>query len=147
MSWTLAGCVLQFVMAPFLVAHHFTFETKPARLSANVSYMIKTRLGLDPYPDGTANELHELARKLPPGSEVIVPFQHIRYFENVYPSFWDYGGKYPLHVLGKPLLYVYERDLVKSGFYRTFPGSDYRIIPNEHLLILADPGWYKLHFK
>lgn len=147
MSWTLAGCVLQFVMAPFLVAHHFTFESRPARLSANVSYMMKTRLGLDPYPDGIANELHDLAGKLPPGSEVIVPFQHIRYFENAYPSFWDYGGKYPLHVLGKPLLYVYERDLVKSGFYRTFPGSDYRIIPNEHLLILADPGWYKLHFK
>ncbi|MCF2489340.1 DUF2079 domain-containing protein [Dyadobacter sp. CY347] len=146
-SWTLAGCLLQFVFAPFLVAHHFNFEFKPARLAANVSYMLQTHFGLNPYPDGTAKELHQLAEKLPGGSEVIVPFQHLRYFENVYPSFWENNGAFPLHVLGKPVLYIYEKDLVKRGAYRTFPGSDYQTVPNKQLLILADPGWYKQNFK
>ena len=131
-TWILAGCLLQFLSSPFLVAHHFTFESKPSILSANMSYMLKTRLGLDPYPDGISSQLYGLAKKMPAGSEVVVPFNYTRYFENVYPSFWNTGARPPLNILGKPLLYVYEKELVNSRVYRTFPGKDYKIIQSEN---------------
>ena len=146
-TWILAGCLLQFLFSPFLVAHHFTFESKPSILSANISYMLKTRLGLDPYPDGISRELYALAKKMPAGSEVVVPFKYTRYFENVYPSFWNANGRPPLNILEKPLLYVYEKELVNNGVYHNFPGKNYKIIPNENFLILADSSWYNTQFK
>nr|WP_295926490.1 hypothetical protein [uncultured Dyadobacter sp.] len=146
-SWTLTGCVLQFILATFLVAHHFTFETEPSTLSKNVSYMIKSRFGLAPYPDGVARELHRFAKALPAGSEVIVPFLYFRYFESVYPSFWPLDGQFPPYILGKPLMYIYEKDLIQTGAYPKLPGKGYTTIPNEHLLILADSSWYNQTFK
>ncbi|MCF0050448.1 hypothetical protein LXM25_10290 [Dyadobacter sp. LJ53] len=146
-SWVLAGCVLQFILGTFLVAHHFSFETKPSTLSRNASYMIKSRFGFDPYPDGVARQLHGLAKAMPVGSEVIVPFQYLRYFERVYPSFWPENGQLPAHILGKPLMYIYIKGLVQNGAYHAFPDKGYTAIPNEHLLILADSSWYNQTFK
>ena len=146
-SWVLTGCVLQFILGTFLVAHHFTFETKPSTLSQNVSYMRKTRLGLQPYPDGMGHDLYQLAKAMPVGSEVITPFQYLRYFERVYPSFWPANGQLPSHILGKPLLFIYEKELVRNGFYHAFPDKGYITIPNEHLLILADSSWYNGTFQ
>jgi hypothetical protein len=146
-TWIMTGCLLQFLFSPFLVAHHFTFESKPGILSANISYMIETTFGLNPYPHGIPRQLYGLAKKMPAGSEVIVPFKYTRYFENVYPSFWGRDGQRPFHILGKPLLYVYEKELVNNGGYREFPGSGYKVIPNKDLLILADSSWYNMQFK
>ena len=146
-TWILTGCLFQFLLSPFLVAHHFTIETRPSLLGADVSYLIKTKFGLDPYPDGDARQLYALAEKMPAGAEVVVPFHYTRYFENVYPSFWKADGRPPAHLIGKPLLYVYEKDLVNKKVYTDFPGKGYSIIPNKHLLILADSGWYNSTFK
>jgi hypothetical protein len=146
-TWIFTGCVLQFLFSPFLVAHFFTIESRPSILSDNISYLIKTRLGLNPYPEGTPRQLYQLAKELPAGSEVIVPFKYTRYFENVYPSYWVDDTQPPSHILGKPLLYVYEKELVNKGSYHEFPGKDYITIPNEHLLILAESSWYNLQFK
>ncbi|WP_169409447.1 hypothetical protein [Dyadobacter beijingensis] len=146
-SWVLTGCVLQFILATFLVAHHFTLETEPGTLSHNVSYMIKSRFGLDPYPDGLPRELHGYARAMPARSEVIVPFQYFRYFEGVYPSFWPLDGRYPAYMLGKPLMLVYEKNLLQNGVYPSLPGKGYTAIPHQHLLILADSSWYNQTFK
>jgi hypothetical protein len=146
-SWILSGGLLQFILGPFLVAHFFNFESRPSIQTANVSYLVKTNFGLDPYPDGTPKQLHGLAKKLPEGSEVIVPFHYIRLFENVYPGYWEANGRRPVHILGKPMLYIYEKDLVKNGHYREFPGKDYTIVPNDHLLILAESKWYHSQFK
>lgn len=147
LAWILSGGVVQFVLGSFLVAHHFNFDTKPSTIRDNVAYMINTRLGFNPYPDGVARQLYGLAKEMPVGSEVIVPFQYLRYFERVYPSFWPQDGQLPAHILGKPLIYIYEKELVKNGAYRQFPAKGYATIPNEHLLILADSSWYKLKFK
>lgn len=146
-SWILTGCLVQFLLSPFLVAHFFTLGSRPSVLSAHISYLAQTRFGLYPYPDGIPRQLYQLAKKLPTGSEVIVPFRHMRYFENVYPGFWEEDGLRPKHILGKPLLYVYDKELVDKGAYHTFPGKDYVTLPNEHLLILADSSWYNLNFK
>nr|WP_295932933.1 hypothetical protein [uncultured Dyadobacter sp.] len=146
-SWILTGCVLQFILATFLVAHHFTLETEPARLSKNASYMIKSRFGLDPYPDGLARELYGYANAMPVGAEVVVPFQYVRYFEKVYPSFWPLDGQSPAYILGKPLMLVYEKGLIQKGVYPKFPDNGYTTIPNEHLFILADSSWYNQTFK
>ncbi|MEO6286566.1 MAG: hypothetical protein ABIN80_04695 [Dyadobacter sp.] len=145
--WILTGGLLQFLLAPFLVAHYFTFEARPSVLSANVSYMVKTRLGLDPYPEGIARQLYMLARRMPYGSEVIVPFHYTRFFENIYPAYWEEDGRRPAHILGQPLLYMYEKDLVKNGHYHDFPGKDYTMVPNEHLLILVESNWYQSNLK
>ncbi|SKB78867.1 hypothetical protein [Dyadobacter psychrophilus] len=146
-NWILTGCLLQFIFGTFLVAHHFTFDTKPSAIAKSASYMIKTGLGFDPYPEGDARQLHGLAKEMPVGSEVIVPFQYLRYFERVYPSFWPQDGRLPAHILGRPLMYVYEKELVQNGAYHVFPAKGYKTIPNEHLLILADSSWYNLKFK
>lgn len=146
-GWILSGCVLQFILGTFLVAHHFTFETKPSALSRNVSYLIKSRLGLDPYPDGVQRELYRFAQAMPVGSEVIVPFQYMRYFENVYPSFWPVDGQLPPHILGKPLMHILEKNTNQHGFKHKFSAKGYTTIPNEHLFILADSSWYNQTFK
>lgn len=146
-AWILSGCLLQFLLGSFLVAHFFTFDSRPSVISTNVSYMIRTRLGSAPYLEGDAKQLYELAKKMPAGSEVIVPFPYTRYFENVYPSYWEDDGGRPLHIFGKPLVYVYEKDLVAEKHYRQFPGKDYIIVPNDHLLILAEPNWYNSQLK
>ncbi|WP_143016923.1 hypothetical protein [Dyadobacter soli] len=146
-GWILTGCVLQFILATFLVAHHFTFETKPSTLSKNVSYMIQSRFGFDPYPDGLARQLHGFAKAMPAGSEVVVPFHYLRYFERVYPSFWPSDGQLPAYILGKPMMLVYEKNLIGSGVYPKIPGNGYTAIPNEHLFILADSSWYNQTFK
>ena len=84
---------------------------------------------------------------MPVGSEVVVLFNLARCFENVYLSSWNQDGRLPLNILGKPLLYVYEKELVHNRVYRDFPGNDYKIIPNDHFLILADSSWYNLQFQ
>ncbi len=145
-TWLLSGVLLQFVFSPFLVAHFFSVDSKPRNLLASATYLVNTKLGLNPYPDGTANQLHNLAQKLPEGSEVIVPYKFMSYFQNVYPSPWNFDDD-PFYIFGKPLLYIYQKELIDKEVYLKFPGNDFKTIPNEHLLILAEPNWYKQNFK
>jgi hypothetical protein len=145
-SWILTGGILQFLFSPFLVAHHFAIDTDSHEVSINAAYMIKTRLGLYPYPEGIPRQLHTLSKQLPEGSDVIVPNRYLSYFENVYPGSWNYDGG-ALRVLRKPLLYVYEKKLIGKVAYYRFPKTGYTVIPNHELLILADSTWYSLHFK
>ena len=145
-SWILTGCLLQFIFSPFLVAHHFTFDADSHQVSMNASNMLKTHFGLHPYPDGVARQLYTLARKLPEGSDVVVPNKYLSYFENVYPASWNYDDG-SVRVLRKPVLYVYEKNLIGKVPYYKFPKKGYKIIPNQQLLILADSTWYSLHFK
>ncbi|MNY60738.1 hypothetical protein D3C86_1973310 [compost metagenome] len=84
---------------------------------------------------------------MPVGSEVIVPFQYLRYFERVYPSFWPLDGQNPAYILRKPLMLIYDKNLIRHGVYPKFPGKGYTAIPNEHLFILADSSWYNQTFK
>lgn len=146
LNWVLAGGLVQFLLAPFLVAHHFNFDVKPSRLNSHVSYLLKTGLGLHPYPEGLPRQLDELARQLPAGSDVVVPAQYMRYFQNVYPSPWTFEGR-PYHVFRKPVLFIYQKGQVGAGVYQEFPGKGYLVVPHESLLILADSNRYKPHLK
>lgn len=135
--WALGGCLAQFVLAPLLVAHQFEIDSKPRNISENISYMHKSRLGMDPYIEAIPRQLHELAKKLPEGAEVVVPLKYITYFQNVYPSPWNFDGR-PSFVVGKPMVYVCHNDLVKQGFYKDLPQKEYSSIEHNDLLILID---------
>ncbi|MEO6687399.1 MAG: hypothetical protein ABIN24_15610, partial [Dyadobacter sp.] len=145
-TYLFTGLTLQFILSSFVVAHHFAIDSDSRNLGINALGFVKSKLGLNPYPEGTAHQLYQLARKLPEGSEVIVPNQYISYFQNVYPGSWNYDEK-TAKLLGRPLLYVYEKDKIGKVNYYKFPRKGYRVIPNDQLLILADSTWYDQRYK
>ncbi|GLU52954.1 hypothetical protein [Dyadobacter frigoris] len=145
-SRILTGLILQFILSSFIVSHRFKIDSDSRSLGIAAADFIKTKLGLNPYTSGIAHELYELAKKLPEGSEVIVPNQYISYFQNIYPGSWNYDEK-TAKLLGRPLLYVYEKNLIGKVSYYKFPREGYLVIPNDQLLILADSKWYNQRFK
>ena len=146
MSLILTGLTLQFIFSSFLVSHRFSIDSDYRSAGISFSGFLKTKMGLTPYPSGTVHTLYELAKKLPEGADVIVPNQYIAYFQNVYPGSWNFEEKTEM-LLGRPLLYVYEKNKIGKANYYRFPRKGYRVIPNHQLLILADSIWYNQHFK
>lgn len=145
-TYLLTGLTLQFIFSSFIVSHRFAIDSDSHNLSISISGLVKTKLGLKPYTEGNAHQLYELSKKLPQGSEVIVPNQYVTYFQNVYPGSWNYDRKTAM-LLGRPLLYVYEKNLIGKVDYYKFPKNGYRVIPNHQLLILADSKWYNQRYK
>ncbi|MBE9463540.1 hypothetical protein ACFP1I_11470 [Dyadobacter subterraneus] len=145
-TYIYTGLVFQLILSSFIVSHRFVIDSDSRSLGISASKFINTRFGLNPYPDGNAHQLHELAKKLPEGSDVMVPNQYISYFQNVYPGSWNYEEKPPM-LLRRPLLYVYEKSLIGKVSYYKFPQKGYRVIPNHQLLILADSKWYNQRYK
>jgi hypothetical protein len=47
-----------------------------------------------------------------------------------------------LRILMRPLLYIYDKKLIKTNKNYIFPKGGYKTIPNSQLLILADSVWY-----
>ncbi|MCF0059188.1 hypothetical protein [Dyadobacter sp. CY356] len=146
LSLILTGLTLQFIFGSFIVSHHFSIDSDYRSVGIAANGFIKTGLGLMPYPAGTAHELYTLAKKLPEGSDVMVPNQYISYFQNVYPGSWNFEEKTE-RLLRRPLLYVYEKNKIGKVSYYRFPRKGYNVIPNQQLLILADSKWYNQHFK
>jgi hypothetical protein len=145
-SWFLFGLALQILAAPILVAHNFDIVPDRQSLADTGSYLSKSCFGLKPYPEGIPHVLNKLAKKLPDGSEVVAPEQYITYFQNVYASAWPLEGQ-KLHLLSKPIIYIYEKQYIKQYGLYTFPEKSYVTIPHHQLLILADSLWYNRNFK
>lgn len=145
-TYLFTGLTLQFILSSFIVSHNFTISSDSHDLGISALSFTKSKLGLKPYPVGTANQLYELAEKLPEGSDVMVPIQYISYFESVYPGSWNFEEK-PPNMLGRPMVYVYEKNKIGKVSYYKFPRAGYSVVPNDELLILAETKWYNQRYK
>jgi len=128
------GLVLQLIFFPVLISNHRSPLPDLDHLGMNIITFLKSGSDLNTASDPNAQQLFSLAKQLPRGSEVVVPNKYLNIFHMVYPSDWDHKNL----LLGRPKAYIYEKDLVKNSKEYAFPGTGYRILPNDKLLILVD---------
>ncbi|MFN8346802.1 MAG: hypothetical protein U0X91_17510 [Spirosomataceae bacterium] len=148
-EWALWGGILQFVFHPILVSNNDLYYGDMSDITKNARFITEYKLGTQPYPTGSLHLLHELAEKLPPGAELMCVPQYMNVFQRVYPTMWHRGDwhKEKLSMLGRPLLYIYEKQKIGKAKDYFFPKQGYRSISNNELLILADTAWYNRHYK
>jgi hypothetical protein len=107
-------------------------------IKKNFIFIHDNHLGIKPYSDTLSKSLYQLSQRLPAGSEVVCPSEFVSVFQNVYTNEWSDD----LRILMRPLLYIYDKKLIKTNKNYIFPKGGYKTIPNSQLLILADSVWY-----
>ena len=144
-EWIFAGVILQAIFGPILVSNAKSTESAHEAFYHKINYLMTSRLGLFPYRETLSRTLHDLSKKLPEGSEVVVPADYLTYFQNVYPYNWDLGGSPKL--LGRPLIFIYEKEKISKANNYVFPKTGYTTIQNDKLLIRIDSLWYSQNFR
>ena len=148
-EWALWGGIVQFIFHPILVSNNDVYYGDMSDITKNARFITEYKIGTKPYPTGSMHLLYELSQKLPAGAELMCVPQYMNIFQRVYPTMWHRGDwhKEKLSMLGRPLLYIYEKQKIGKTKDYFFPKQGYILISNDELLILADAAWYNQHYK
>lgn len=137
-EWLLWGGLFQFFVSPMAVTNASSIHGQMFNIKKNFIFIHDNHLGIKPYSDTLSKSLYQLSQRLPAGSEVVCPSEYVSVFQNVYTNEWSDD----LRILMRPLLYIYDKKLIKTNKNYIFPKGGYKTIPNSQLLILADSVWY-----
>lgn len=136
-KYILCSFIFQLLFYPYIYSYKEFDKPDFQKLGSRALSFVKNGFGVNPDFTPTEKQLFSLAEKLPKGSEVIVPDQYQNLFQRVYSYEWFHKDL----ILGTPKLYIYEKDkLLKSRDY-IIPKKGFTVLPNDHLLILADSTW------
>jgi hypothetical protein len=144
-EWTLFWGISQFVFSLLLVSNNQAQLLTINDAQKNLQFISTYKMGIRPYTGGTLKQLYELSKRLPTGAEVICEKEYLSIFQRVYATSWSWQNRHPF--LGRPLLYIYDKQKLQSHTGYIFPKTGYIPIPNDAVLILADTIWYNQHYK
>lgn len=140
MNYLYISLIAQFLFSSILVSHQTNSFFENRNLKENLDRLVDSRFGFRPFPNGTANQLYTLSKKLPNDAEIVAHRNQLNYFMNVYPIDWDlYSINKPLN---QPYIYVYDKKLIGKHDQYYFPKSGYKTIQNNDYLILVDSLWH-----